>query len=403
MGELPPFGRIRASALSHPLPAADFSAIHRGMSAVIDLLARLLACPSVTPEDAGAQDILGEYLAALGFECHHLPFGDVPNLFARIGNTGPHIGYAGHTDVVPPGPLEQWTSPPFAPEIREGFIFGRGAADMKGSVAAFAVATAEYLKIHPLKGSISFLITGDEEGPAVDGTVKVLEWMKARGHVPDVALVGEPTNPEHLGQEIKIGRRGSLTGRLVVTGKQGHVAYPHLADNPLPRLVKLLDALASFTFDKGTEFFPATNLEVVSIDTANTVENIIPAQGRAVFNIRFNDTWSASTLSARVHEILQSTGQPYELLLSCGAESFMTQPGAWTEIVRDAVADVAGKIPAYTTNGGTSDARFLSQYCPVVECGAVNKSMHQIDEFAKISDLEDLVNIYVRVLERYFG
>lgn len=366
-------------------------------------LKKLIACPSVTPADAGAQVELAEFLSAHGFTCHHLQFGDVPNLFARIGAVGPHLCYAGHTDVVPPGPEEKWTHGPFIPHVENGVIYGRGASDMKGSVAAFAVAAAEYVRANPLKGSISLLITGDEEGPAVDGTVKVLEWMGENGHTPDVALVGEPTNPSELGQEIKIGRRGSLTGRLIVKGRQGHVAYPHLADNPLPRLVKLLDALCGYTFDQGTEFFPPTNLEVVSIDVGNPVDNVIPESGRASFNIRFSDRWTGESLSRKVREILSAVSENYELALTCGAESFLTRPGAWVETVRGAVADITGKTPACTTNGGTSDARFISKICPVVECGAVNASIHQIDENAKIADVENLTKIYVRILERYFG
>lgn len=373
------------------------------MDGTVALLKKLIACPSVTPEDAGAQAGLAEFLIAHGFTCHHLPFGDVPNLFARIGTTSPHLCYGGHTDVVPPGPEDLWTYGPFNPHIENGVIYGRGASDMKGSVAAFAVAAARYLKASPLKGSISLLITGDEEGPAIDGTVKVLEWMQENGHVPDVALVGEPTNPSELGQEIKIGRRGSLTGRLLVKGRQGHVAYQHLADNPLPRLVKLLDALCDHIFDEGTPFFPPTNLEVVSIDVGNPVDNLIPGSGHAAFNIRFNDLWTGESLSRKVREILDGVSENYELSLTCGAESFITRPGPWVDTVRDAVTEITGKAPALTTNGGTSDARFISKICPIVECGAVNASVHQIDENAKIEDLENLTEIYIRVLERYFG
>ncbi|MCB1563434.1 MAG: succinyl-diaminopimelate desuccinylase [Alphaproteobacteria bacterium] len=373
---------------------------------VLDLAKELIACPSVTPEDAGAQEKLAAFLEDAGFTCHHLPFGDgderVPNLFARIGREGPHLCYAGHTDVVPPGPLERWTSGPFDPQIRDGVLYGRGASDMKGSVAAFAVAAARYLKDHDLKGSISLLITGDEEGPAVNGTVKVLEWMAENGHSPDVALVGEPTNPEHLGQEIKIGRRGSLTGTLRVTGRQGHVAYPHLADNPLPRLTALAGALAAYIFDEGTDFFPPTNLELTSIDTGNPADNVIPAAGTARFNIRFNDGWNADTLEQTLRRILDAVSKDYTLDLSCGAESFMTQPGDWSAIVQQAVKDVTGKEPAYTTTGGTSDARFIVKYCPVIECGGVNKTIHQIDESAAVDDLQKLTEIYGRVLALYF-
>lgn len=374
---------------------------------VVELTQKLIACPSVTPEDAGALALLGGFLEGLGFECHHLAFGEgparVPNLFARIGSEGPHICYAGHTDVVPPGPEDKWTFGPFNPQVKDGVLYGRGASDMKGSVAAFAVAAAEYLKTNEAPGSISLLITGDEEGPAVNGTVKVLEWMKAHGHVPDVAIVGEPSNPEHLGQEIKIGRRGSLNGFLTVKGKQGHAAYPERADNPMPRLVKLLDVLCTHSFDKGSEFFPATNLEVTTIDVGNKACNVIPVAGWATFNIRFNDNWTSASLKANIKELLDATGLPYEIEFEGNAESFITKPGNWVGAVQAAVEDVTGKRPALTTGGGTSDARFIVDYCPVIECGPVNASIHQIDENAKVSDLEDLVKIYVRVLERYFS
>lgn len=369
----------------------------------LDLTQKLIACPSVTPEDAGAQVLLSQFLEEAGFTVTHLPFGDVPNFFARIGSEGPHLCYAGHTDVVPVGETSAWTHGPFNPEVKDGVLYGRGASDMKGSVAAFAVAAAEFVKSGDFKGSISFLITGDEEGPAVDGTVKVLEWMKDNGHVPDVALVGEPTNPDELGQEIKIGRRGSLNGYLRVTGTQGHVAYQHLADNPLPRLIELLDALTSHQFDQGTEFFPPTNLEVTTIDVGNPATNVIPAAGRADFNIRFNDQWSSNTLKEKILDLLNETGHPYEIEFEGNAESFITEPGAWSEIVRDAVQDVTGKTPEYTTNGGTSDARFVVSYCPVIECGAVNSTIHQVDENARVEDLENITKIYKRILERYFG
>lgn len=373
---------------------------------VIDILQNLIRCPSVTPVDAGAQVYLSGFLKEHGFECHHLPFENVPNLFARIGSSGPHLCYAGHTDVVPPGPADAWKYGPFDPVIENGKIYGRGACDMKGSVAAFAAAAAIYVQKHgaPKKGSISLLITGDEEGPAEHGTIKVLEWMKANNHVPDVALIGEPTNPTELGQEIKIGRRGSMTGRIIVRGKQGHVAYQMLADNPLPKLVKLLDALASHKFDKGTKFFPATNLEITSIDVDNTASNVIPAKGTAVFNIRFNETWTSKTVGEKIRAVLDSVKLPYELILeNCNAESFLTKPGPWTELVQRAVADVAGKTPKYTTNGGTSDARFIVNYCPVVECGGVNATAHHVDENQDVAVLEDLVKIYLRILESYFS
>jgi succinyl-diaminopimelate desuccinylase len=361
----------------------------------------------VTPEDAGAQGLLAEFLSGLGFECHHLPFGDgearVPNLFARIGTGEPHICYAGHTDVVPAGDAAAWTFGPFNPTVKDGVLYGRGASDMKGSVAAFAIAAAEFIRTHKFQGSISMLITGDEEGPAVNGTVRVLEWMKENGHVPNFAIVGEPTNPEHLGQEIKIGRRGSLNGTLILKGKQGHVAYQHLADNPLPRLVKCLDALASYEFDKGSEFFPPTNLEISTIDVGNPASNVIPPMGRAVFNVRFNDIWSSESLKAKITEILDKVCGAYEIEFEGNAESFITEPGQWSEIVRSAVEDITGKTPAFTTNGGTSDARFVVQYCPVIECGGVNASIHQVDENASVQDLENLTKIFIRILDRVFS
>ncbi len=373
---------------------------------VIELTQKLIACPSITPKDEGALVYLAEKLETLGFTCHRLDFGEgddhVPNLFARLGTGAPHLCYAGHTDVVPTGPTDAWTHGPFNPHIEDGVLYGRGASDMKGSVAAFTAAVSAYLKNNTPTGSISLLITGDEEGPAINGTIKVLEWMKENNHIPDVALIGEPTNPDHLGQEIKIGRRGSLTGQLTISGKQGHVAYPHLADNPLPKLVKILDALSDSVLDEGSEFFPSTNLEITTIDVGNTADNVIANSGSAKFNIRFNDRWSSETLSAKLHEIIKSCGFEYELKLTCGAESFLTKPGEWSECVREAVKNVTGKTPEFTTNGGTSDARFVVQYCPVVEFGGINATIHQIDENASVQDLKDLSAIFTQMLELYF-
>ena len=370
---------------------------------VVEFTKELIKCPSITPEDAGAQAYLAKILEELGFECHHLQFEGIPNLFARIGTEGPHFCYGGHTDVVPPGPEDKWTYGPFNPEIKDGVLYGRGASDMKGSVAAFTAAVSDYLQSNQPKGSISLLITGDEEGVAINGTVKVLEWMDENGHIPDVALVGEPTNPKTLGQEIKIGRRGSLTGYLSVNGKQGHVAYPERADNPMPRLIKLLNALAGHVFDEGTEYFPPTNLEITTIDVGNTVDNVIPHGGKATFNVRFNDTWSGESLGEKIKEILEGVGEAHELTLNYGSESFLTQPCDWSETVKQAVTDITGKTPALATTGGTSDARFIQKYCPVIECGAVNQSVHQIDENARVEDLENLTKIYTRILELYFS
>lgn len=371
---------------------------------VIELTQDLIRCASITPLDDGAQTYLAQKLSAIGFTCYHLPFGEVPNLFARIGNGGPHLCYAGHTDVVPPGPTEKWSYGAFNPTIKDGILYGRGASDMKGSIAAFVAASANYLthKGHSSNGSLSLLITGDEEGPAEDGTVKVLQWMKENGHLPDVALVGEPTNPDFLGQEVKIGRRGSLSGRIVVTGKQGHVAYPHLAQNPLPILIRMLTILSEYVFDEGTLYFPKSNLELTSIDVGNKAGNVIPASGSAEFNIRFNDNWTSQSLSKKIKDLLDSTAQPYELSLSCGAESFITQPGTWSDLVCDAVKEITGHTPALTTNGGTSDARFIANFCPVVEFGVLNKTIHQINENAAVADLENLVKVYEKIIRSYF-
>ncbi|MCK6417685.1 MAG: succinyl-diaminopimelate desuccinylase [Alphaproteobacteria bacterium] len=370
----------------------------------LNLAQALIACPSITPKDAGAQDILAHALKEAGFEVDHLLFGDVPNLFARYGTGGPHLCYGGHTDVVPPGDESRWTAPPFAPTIRDGVLYGRGASDMKGSVAAFAAAAIDFVQRHPnFKGSISLLITGDEEGPAVDGTVKVLEWMGQHGHIPDVALVGEPTNPKALGDEIKIGRRGSLSGTLEVIGKQGHVAYPDIAINPCARLIRLLAALEDHVFDTGNAHFPSTNLEITTIDVGNPTDNIIPARASARFNIRFNDQWTFETLEAKLRDILNAVSNGYQLQLRRGAHCFITQPGPWTDLVSQAVYDITGRKPALTTGGGTSDARFFAGICPIVEFGPVNATIHQVDENIEVKVLEDVTRVFGRILERYFA
>lgn len=376
----------------------------------ISLARTLIACSSVTPEDAGAQGVLKKHLGAAGFTCHDLPFGGedgearIENLFARFGMGGRHLCYAGHTDVVPAGDESAWTYGAFNPHVQDGILYGRGASDMKGSVAAFTVAAIEFIKAYPdFGGSISLLITGDEEADAINGTVKVLDWMSNNGQIPDVALVGEPTNPSHIGQEIKIGRRGSLNGHITLKGKQGHVAYQKLADNPLPRLIKLLDILASHKFDMGNYFFDPTNLEITTIDVGNTATNVIPAHGKASFNIRYNDNWTKASLIDKIRALLDATGYPYDITFEGNAESFITKPGEWSEIVASAVEKVSGKRPAYTTTGGTSDARFIVKYCPVIECGAVNATIHQVNENAQVSDLEDLTRVYGEILKSYFG
>lgn len=378
----------------------------------VALTQSLVRCASVTPEDAGAQDILRESLDTLGFESRDLPFGDIKNLLARKhgmgghvgGNAGPHICFCGHTDVVPPGDLSQWSVDPFAGTIKDNKIMGRGTADMKANIAAFVAATSEFLQEHPVfKGSISVLITGDEEAAAVNGTIKVLQWMKDNHELADFYLVGEPTNPDAMGDEIKIGRRGSLSGMITVRGVQGHVAYPERADNPLPKLIRLMDKISGHIFDMGSNHFSRTNLEFTSIDVGNKVDNVIPAQGVARFNIRFNDKWTAPALTQKLHELLDETGIRYELTTTSNAESFVTKVGVLTDMVSQAVKDITGRTPKLSTGGGTSDARFCAPYGPVVEFGLINKTIHKIDEHVEIADLLTLTKIYKRTLELYFS
>lgn len=370
----------------------------------VKLTTDLVACRSITPLDDGAQILLGRILADMGFACHPMIFGDVPNLFARLGESGPHLCYAGHTDVVPPGPLERWTSPPFTPTVRDGVLYGRGASDMKGSIACFVAAVSRYVEQHGTpRGSISLLITGDEEGPGVEGTVKVLEWAEREGHLPDVALVGEPSNPQHLGQEIKIGRRGSLTGRITVHGKQGHAAYPARCDNPIPRLAHLVMALANTVLDEGNAHFDPSTLQIVRMTADAGADNIVPGIARATFNSRFCSNWTGESLAEHIRGILDAVGVAYDIDFEYGAQPFVTQPGPWTDIAVNAIEDITGKKPKMTTTGGTSDARFLHRYCPVVEVGGVNATIHQVNECASLEDLESLTQIYLRILERYFG
>ncbi len=367
---------------------------------VISLTQALIKCASVTPIDAGAIDVVVQALEPLGFTCTRLKFGDIENLFARRGTTAPHFCFAGHTDVVPPGDEKDWNFSPFGGEISDGKIYGRGASDMKGNIAAFIAAVA---KTPAHKGSISLLITGDEEGPAINGTIKVLEWMALNGHTPDAALVGEPTNPEKMGDEIKIGRRGSLSGTLTVRGVQGHVAYPQRADNPIPKMARFVDALSSMELDNGTPHFDPSTLQVTNIHVGNTAGNVIPGQATAQFNIRFNNLWTADSLEAEIRTVLDLVGPDYALHMHCGAESFMTEPGDFTTLVSDAVHIVTGRIPKLSTSGGTSDARFVQKYCPVVEFGVINKTIHQVDEHAEIEDLRTLENVYGEILRRYFA
>jgi succinyl-diaminopimelate desuccinylase len=374
----------------------------------------LIRCPSVTPADAGALDVLDRILKAAGFEVHRVTFGepgtaDIDNLYARIGNTAPHITFAGHTDVVPAGDETAWTHGAFSGEVKDGFLYGRGAVDMKGGIACSVAAVLHYLADHggTPKGSISFLITGDEEDLSVNGTIKLLQWVAARGETFDHCVLGEPSNVNELGDCIKVGRRGSQSGTLVVDGLQGHVAYPHRAKNPVPDISRLILALSDEPLDHGSAQFQASNLEFTSVDVGNTANNVIPAQARAKFNIRFNDLHTQETLRQLVEQRLAAAaGNRIRARIvwePSNANVFVTKPGAFTDLAVEAIEEITGRRPELSTSGGTSDARFISGYCPVIEFGLVGQTMHQIDERTPVSDLEQLTKIYRRILDRYFA
>jgi len=362
----------------------------------LPLAQALIRCPSVTPEDGGAQAALGAELERLGFTVHHLRFGITPNLFARRGESAPHFCFAGHTDVVPPGEAG-WSADPFEGEVRDGVLLGRGACDMKGAIAAFVAAAAD----HARHGSISLLITGDEEGPATDGTVRVLEWMQAHGHIPDFCLVGEPTNPGALGDVIKIGRRGSLNASIRVHGTQGHVAYPDRADNPVHRLVRALAALTAAPLDAGNAWFQPSSLQVTSIDVGNPATNVIPAQASARLNIRFNDGHTGAGLEAWLRATLAQHCPGFELDVEVSGEAFLTEPGPLVDTLRRAITAATGREPKLDTGGGTSDARFVARYCPVAEFGLVGATMHKVDESVPVEELRQLAEIYRAVLEAF--
>lgn len=367
---------------------------------VVGVAQALVRCPSVTPEEGGALDYCETFLAQRGFQTWRLPFAEVDNLFARFGTKGPHLCFAGHTDVVPVGDEADWSHPPFEAAIDKGMLIGRGAEDMKGNVAAALGAAADFLALNPdFDGSISFLLTGDEEGPAVNGTKKVLEWMAANGQVPDQCLVIEPTATAVPGDTLKVGRRGSLNGTLTVTGTQGHVGYPQKADNPLPRLVALLDALVKEPLDQGTEHFEPTSLQLTTIDVGNEASNVIPASGQARFNVRFNDTWTPESLLAELKTRLDSTGAAYELSHTCNAVAFMTPPEKLAIPLADALEAATGTRPTFSTAGGTSDARFVQAYCPVVEMGLVGKTMHQVDEQVPTAHIGQLKQLYLTAIK----
>jgi succinyl-diaminopimelate desuccinylase len=366
----------------------------------LPLAQALIRCPSVTPADAGAQRVLAEALERLGFTVERLRYGEIENLFARIGSSGPHFCFAGHTDVVPVG-AAIWRHDPFAAQVRDGVLYGRGACDMKGGIAAFVAAVAQHLAAGPLHGSISLLITGDEEGVATDGTVRVLEWMREQHHVPDFCLVGEPTCPVRLGDMVKIGRRGSLNAKITVHGTQGHVAYPQRADNPVHRLLRALAALTAAPVDAGTEWFEPSSLQVTSIDVGNTVTNVIPAAARAMLNIRFNDQHTGAALSAWLRATLALHAERFDLDVAISGESFVTQPGPVMDRLCAAIQRETGMEPKRDTGGGTSDARFIARYCPVAEFGLVGASMHQADECVPIEELRSLTRVYRGMLSAF--
>ncbi|MEP0322264.1 succinyl-diaminopimelate desuccinylase [Bauldia litoralis] len=374
-------------------------------------LKSLVACPSVTPAEGGALSRLAETLGGLGFATERLVFSepgtpDVENLFATIGDGGRHLVFAGHTDVVPVGDEARWTHPPFGAEIADGALYGRGAVDMKGGIAAFVAAASGYLAADGPAGTLSLLITGDEEGPAINGTVKLLDWALAKGYRFDAALVGEPTSAARLGDTVKIGRRGSMSGTIRVPGRQGHVAYPHLADNPVPVIVRILHRLSSLTLDEGTDGFQPSNLEITSVDVGNFAFNVIPGEATARFNIRFNDRWSVADLTdfLRAEIAAAADGTIHELdIVQRPSEWFLTRSDALIDPLSTAIRDVTGETPALTTGGGTSDARFFKDVCPVVEFGLVGDTMHQVDERVPIDDLTRLATIYRGFLDRYFA
>ncbi len=379
------------------------------MNMTVDPLAlaqSLIRCQSVTPEDGGAQALLADVLVGLGFTVHHQlcgegsPDGPVRNLYARRGTEGPHLAFAGHTDVVPVGDRAAWSVDPFAAVIENGLLIGRGAADMKGAIAAFVAAVS---RAGDLPGSISFIITGDEEGPATHGTDELLRWMEAQGHIPDACLVGEPTSVQRLGDMMKVGRRGSLNCWISVFGAQGHVAYPARADNPITRLVAILAELKARAFDDAHAQFDASNLEVVDLEVGNPATNVIPAKASARLNIRFNDRQRGADLEAWLREVVARHAPAHEVIVRISGEAFLTEPGPLSATIAASVEAVTGLTPEASTTGGTSDARFIRRMCPVVEFGLPGQSMHKVDEVVRVEDIETLTDIYAELLRRWFA
>ncbi|MDX1482274.1 MAG: succinyl-diaminopimelate desuccinylase [Woeseiaceae bacterium] len=369
------------------------------------LLEALIRRPSITPEDAGCQALLSRELQALGFACEAMPFGDVTNTWARRGRDGPVFCFAGHTDVVPPGPPDAWQSDPFEPTIRDGCLYGRGAADMKASLAAMVVALRNFIERNDShRGSIAVLLTSDEEGPARNGTRKVMETLNARDERIDWCIVGEPSSSQRLGDVVRIGRRGSLSGKLLVRGTQGHVAYPDKASNPLRLFAPLMNELLFERWDEGNEHFPPTSFEIVSLTSDAGAVNVIPGELRARFNFRYSTEWTHESLAARVQDRFDAAGIDYEIDWHLSGEPFLTSPGALTDAVTAAVREETGYEPVFSTGGGTSDGRFIAPAgVDVVEIGPVNASIHAIDEHVRIDDLDALARIYEKLLERLIG
>ncbi len=375
-------------------------------SYAINLAQNLVRCPSVTPADGGALDLLQGELVKLGFDCIRLPFGEgearIDNLFARRGSKGPHFAFAGHVDVVPIGDIKLWQHNPFSGVLLDGKLFGRGVADMKGGIAAFVAALASFTRRMPDEGSISLIITGDEEADADFGTVKMVEWIKNNNHVPDFCVVGEPTNTNKIGDMIKNGRRGSLSCQLEVNGVQGHVAYPNLADNPITRLLAMLAPVNGTKLDGGNDYFDASTANVTSIDTANEAGNVIPAKVSAKFNIRFNTNHKSDDLIVWLEEHFDNVGGHWSAIWRVSAQPFVTPIGNFTNLMQTAIESVTGLKPVLSTGGGTSDARFITKICPVAEFGLVGKTMHQIDEHVDIIDIDQLTKVYFEILVQFF-
>ncbi|MBR0748549.1 succinyl-diaminopimelate desuccinylase [Bradyrhizobium japonicum] len=388
------------------------------MTDALSIARDLIRCPSVTPADAGALGVLEQALNAVGFTCHRVTFSepgtaDVDNLYARIGTEGPHITFAGHTDVVPPGDENAWSVGAFSGEVKDGFLHGRGAVDMKGGIACSVAAVLEHLAANggtpraDGKGSISFLITGDEEDVSINGTIKLLKWAAERGEKFDHCVLGEPSNVETLGDTIKVGRRGSQSGTLYVDGVQGHVAYPHRASNPVPDISRLIVAISDEPLDHGSAQFQASNLEFTSVDVGNKANNVIPGEARAKFNIRYNDNHTQASLRELVEtRVTKACGNRIKARIvwePSNSNVFVTKPGPFTDLAVSAIEEVTGRKPELSTSGGTSDARFISSYCPVIEFGLVGQTMHQVDERVPVVDLERLTQVYRGILTRYFG